>query len=531
MTKSEFTATLIRRLRNTPETGRDPIQFVLEIMCGGVTSNAIFGSKDLASPAQTQRVLIDQIGRAPPDRRIALNMIEAATGQDAPTTVCTSISGWREDDQRWLMFVTPHRTWGDNDRTIEFVASSAGVAHDQSIGACAGDVASWNAEVGDILRQSSAGIVLAGGVLSAPLLPLRMQKETFVLNMAGTSTTGKTSLLSGALSIQGPPRYASPETTLQGLRELGVEHNHLVLAVGDLNQLSPPARKAMMHRTSYEMTSGDARIVSKSVQEKLFPTTYRTIVFTSAERQSSEIGLLDRSKEVGAAARCFDLTPLLPAPMGYFDRLNADDGRGPKELVEAITNAVSRSHGEVLKAWTRWLATQNRSDLQAKLAREASRLIESEELDDALSMRIADAFAFMGAALILARKAGVLTWSKAEIRDAIRTSLRAVLERVKERPKLDPLLALRMALRKDGAVVEIAAVGKTDKEDWLGVNDPKRGLLVDQKRLKTFMGVSFYREIRTALSAENLLREQRAKQVEIGGKRTYVLILDPAARG
>lgn len=528
MSKSDFTATLIRRLKNAPETGRDPIQFVMEITCEGVVSTATFGSKDLASPAQTQRVLIEQIGRAPPDRRIALNMIEVATGQNAPTTLCTSVSGWREEDQSWIMFVTPHKTWGDNDRAIEFVASSAGVAHDQNIGACAGDLASWNAEVGDILRQSSAGIVLAGGVLSAPLLLLRKQKETFVLNMAGTSTTGKTSLLSGALSIQGPPRYASPETTLQGLRELGVEHNHLVLAVGDLNQLSPQARKAMMHRASYEMTSGDARVVSKSVQDKLFPTTYRTIVFTSAERQSSEIGMLDRSKEVGAAARCFDLTPLLPAPKGYFDRLNAEDGRDPKELVEAMTSAVSRNHGEVLKAWTRWLAMQDRSDLQAKLAREASRLIESEELEDALSMRIADAFSFMGAALILARKAGVLNWGKAEVRDAIRTSLRAVLERVKDRPKLDPLLALRMALRKDGAVVKIDAAGDMNNEDCLGVIDPKRGLLVDQKRLKTFMGVSFYREICAALSAENFLREQKGKQVEIGGRRTYVLILDPA---
>ena len=83
-----------------------------------------------------------------------------------------------------------------------------------------------------------------------------------------------------------------------------------------------------------------------------------------------------------------------------------------------------------------------------------------------------------------------------------------------------------MALRKDGAVFEVENVGST--EDWLGVIDPNRGLLVDQKRLKSVMGVNFYRDICQPLSVENLLREQTAKQVEISGRRTYVLILDPA---
>jgi len=316
MSKYDFMAVLNRRFLNQLETGRPPIEFEMGIDCEGTHFSAVFSSKDLASPAQTYRVLIEQIGRTPPDRRIALQQIETATGQHAPTTIRTSISGWREENERWAMFVTPCRTWGDNDRKVEFVGSATGVDTKDLIGSCAGDVKSWNDQIGDILRQSSAGVVLVGGVLCASLLTLRKQKETFVMNMAGVSTTGKSSLLAGALSIQGPPRFASPETTLQGLRELGAEHNHLVLAIGDLNQLSPAARKAMMHRVSYEVTSGDSRVVSRAVQEKLHPVSYRTIVFTSAERQSSEIGMLDRKKEVGAAARCFDLTPLLPAPLG-----------------------------------------------------------------------------------------------------------------------------------------------------------------------------------------------------------------------
>jgi len=189
--------------------------------------------------------------------------------------------------------------------------------------------------------------------------------------------------------------------------------------------------------------------------------------------------------------------------------------------------AIGDSHGEMLRNWTKWLKEQDRVELEATLMREATLTIESEKLDDGLSMRIADAFSFMAGALILARKAGLLKWSKEEIRSAVRTSLRAVLDRVKDRPQLDPLAALRAALQQEGALLKVTSAEEGTSMNWLAAIHPEHGLLVRSKRLRQVLGAEYAKSIHKALAEAGQLRRPEAEQIDVGGNRPRVLIVDP----
>lgn len=527
MSRNQFDAVLTRTVRNLPETGLDPLLFEYKITCEGVEHVAVFQSAEYASKSLLFKALIAQIGRTPPDKQIALARLEAATSQEAPVTIRTALTGWRTLDKGDRVFVTPGRTFGASSREVEFANSPTGIGSEGQIGSCVGTIEGWNDRIGSILRQSSAGITLVGAVLSAPLLHLRPQKETFVLNMAGMSTIGKTTLLKGALSIQGNPHFASPETTNQGLRELAGEHNHLVLAFGDLNQLTPAARKQVLHRVIYEVTSGDSRIVSKSVRAKLPSFSYRTIIFTSAERPSSELSLLDRRQEFGASVRCFDLTPPLPEPRYFLDRLSPDESRTPKEMMDAIPVAVQQEHGEVLRAWTKWIAQQDGAAISAKFDQESKSLAAQLGLTDGLSCRIADAFGFMCGALLLARKAGTLSWTKKEIREGIQQSLSAVLSRAQAAADIDPVDALRRACESEGAVIELGQVATAVRERWIAVHDPDRGLLLSPSKLQKVIGPTLAKQAIEALAAQGKVRDGAVQQRDLPGMRPRLIILDP----
>jgi hypothetical protein len=531
MSRNQFDAVLTRLIRNLPETGLDPLLFEYKILCDGVDYVAVFQSAEYASKSLLFKALIAQIGRTPPDKQIALARLEAATAHEAPVTIRTGLTGWRTLGCGNRVFVTPARTFGALNREVEFADSATGIGSESQIGSCAGTIEGWNDRIGSVMRQSSAGITLVGAVLSAPLLHLRPQKETFVLNMAGMSTIGKTTLLKGALSIQGDPHFASPETTNQGLRELAGEHNHLVLAFGDLNQLSPTARKHVLHRVIYEVTSGDSRIVSKSVKAKLPSFSYRTIIFTSAERPSSELSLLDRRQEFGAAVRCFDLTPPMPEPLYYLDRLSADESRTPKEIMDSIPFAVQQEHGEMLRAWTRWISKQDEAAISAKFIRESALLSRDLDLTDGLSCRIADAFGFMCTSLLLARRAGVLNWTKDEIREGIQQSLSAVLARSHVSAEIDPVTALRRACEREGAVIEMDQVAAAAPESWIAVQDPERGLLLSPSKLQKVIGAVLVKQAIEVLTAQGKVRDTALQQRDLAGRRPRLIILDPGVLG
>lgn len=531
MSRNQFDAVLTRTIRNLPETGLDPLLFEYKIICDGVDYVAVFQSAEYASKSLLFKALIAQIGRTPPDKQIALARIEAATAHEAPVTIRTGLTGWRTLGDGGRVFVTPARTFGALNKEVEFADSARGIGSESQIGSCVGTVEGWNDRIGSVMRQSSAGITLVGAVLSAPLLHLRPQKETFVLNMAGPSTIGKTTLLKGALSIQGAPHFASPETTNQGLRELAGEHNHLVLAFGDLNQLTPTARKQVLHRVIYEVTSGDSRIVSKSVKAKLPSFSYRTIIFTSAERPSSELSLLDRRQEFGASVRCFDLTPPLPEPLNYLDRLSADESRSPKEIIDSLPVTVQQEYGEVLRAWTWWIANQDEVSISAKFTKESKFLATYLDLSDGLSCRIADAFGFMCGALLLARKAGVLNWTKKEIRRGIQQSLSAVLSRTQVAADIDPVDAFRRACQREGAVIDLDQVATATRESWIAVEDSDRGLLLSPSKLQKVIGADLVRQAIEALTAQGLVRDATLQQRDLPGMRPRLIVLDPGALG
>lgn len=522
MSHSIFSATLLRRIINLPDTGLDSPEFEILVSDGDAQTTCVISAQDLVTPQKLLSSLIRQTGRAPSDKRSAVAQIERATRATAPETIRTAVSGWRDlPDGSSRCFVTPARTFGARSREFEFSVAPGRPADSQIVGAKRGKLEAWKKEVGSLLELSSAGITLAGACLAAPLLPFHESKETFILLMSAESSKGKTSLLCGALSIQGRPVFPSPETTDQGLRELGAERNHLVLPVGDLNQIAPTPRKQFLHRLMYEVTSGDERYVSRLVRGKLPPVSYRTIVFCASEVPSTTLALADRSLEAGALARCFDLCA---DEDGYCDRMRRSDERTPAQLMERLQWASERNYGVVLPTWTRWLARHSHSELESAVRRERERFVAMTGAVGGLELRIARSFGFIAAALIMAKEADVISWRSRNILDAVMRSYTGAIAAGKVSAPQRGKDALLTALRAPGAIVNLndeGVVGK-NQEGWFGLRTEDDGgdkLYLRKSALRGAIGSAMLTDALKTLGAEGHIPQGPAHQLRVGAER------------
>lgn len=407
---------------------------------------------ELQRPATVIAKAINQTALYPLDEAALRAQVQAGTDTNPPMVTMTTVTGWK-DRGAARAFVTPGRSFGPGRSRYRYASSEDHASGGGQLGCVRGELKGWYREVGIYLEMSTAGRVLLGAAMAAPLLRLANISESWIMLLCGGSTTGKSTLLAGVASFQGAETTINPRTSERRFTELAARHNDLLMPVGDLSQLSKGDRRQVLHRLTMDSTSGAGRSVSRAVRGTLPDLTFTTIAAASAEHSSVEIAREAGVPQLpGEQVRCFDLPP---GKKGYFDR-RGRSGLAADVIARRINEGVVEHYGAGLRAWLNWLADQDEARLvkrlNARIDRFVGRVSASASLN-ALEARAARKFGLIYAGLAMGRKAGIVGISDG---NALKACRRAFLSAMSAATVSDPdaaLKALKSALQAKYALV------------------------------------------------------------------------------
>ncbi len=335
--------------------------------------------------------------------------------------------GWCDHDEEktFLLFKRSRPMLNDCIAILDDEFSEYG------LGQMGGTLDGWKRNVADLAGRSyiSATALLAS--LAAPLLPFSDVSENPILNLAGTSSTGKTTANSAALSVWGNPTErptwnSSPTRML----ELGALHNNLPLALDDLElaDLKPSTRLDKLQEMTHLLSAGHSKDYAKAVKAQFRKTRFQSIILSSSPTSIE----LDQSKKQGRENSDRVRVLELSVPDGEKGGIWA---KGPKivhentaELSSRLSSAAKKEFGNAGAAWISFLESHQKT-LEWRLTKFVGEFVSLFEVElNSLDSRIAKKVGLFYAAGILAIEAQVLPWDRNFIRNCCKWALRDILQ-------------------------------------------------------------------------------------------------------
>lgn len=435
---------------------------------------------ELQRPAAVIAKAINQTALYPLDETALGAQVRASTESNPPMVTMTTVSGWK-DRGAARAFVTPGRSFGPGRGSYRYASSEDHASGGGQLGSVRGNLKGWRKHVGRYLEMSTAGRVLLGAVMAAPLLRLANIPESWIMLLCGGSTSGKSTLLAGVASFQGAETTINPRTSERRFTELAARHNDLLMPVGDLSQLPKGDRRQVLHRLTMDSTSGAGRSVSRAVRGSLPDLTFTTIAAASAEHSSVEIAREAGVPRLpGEQVRCFDLPP---GKEGYFDRTGRS-GLAADVIAGRINEGVVEHYGAGLRAWINWLAEQDEARLVKRLNVRVDRFVRKASSSGplcALEARAARKFGLIYAALAMGREAGIVGISTGNALKACRKAFRSAMSAAAASDPEAALKALKSALTAKHAMIKTYQGEKTVQRqirkhpDWLAIETTRKG--------------------------------------------------------
>lgn len=437
----------------------------------------------LLKPDRVIEQVIAEHGLFPADPVSLKADVEGCVTQEVATVTRTAITGWKGAGAH-SAFITPAGAFGPGAAEHEFATVQDHVSINGEVGAQKGSLKEWRRSVGRYVEMSSAGRVLLGSALAAPLLRSAGLGESWMFLLAAKSTTGKTTLLNGVSSFQGSGNPVSPRTSDRRFNELAAKHNGLLFVIGDLSQLNQSDRRRVLHWMVMDATSGQPRSVSRAVKATLPDLPFETIAASSAEQTAAEIANGAGVQQlVGERVRGFDL---MPGVNGYFDVRPKAKKLRPETIVGRINEGAQRQYGTALRAWIEWLAGHEEASLEAQVGELMDAFVAKLDQHGDLSgleRRAARKFGLIYAGLVLGREAKITRLSSNQAFKSVRICFnRAMASTAAASPSPEAALkAFRQALSSPGSVVRAfqgqAAVKAAIRRnpDWLAVETKRDG--------------------------------------------------------
>lgn len=337
--------------------------------------------------------------------------------------VLVGAPGWYED-----AIVTPLRRYGGTRRIL--IDPDTG-AHLASYTKGPGSLKGWQQTVGKLAKSSTRLRLSIAAAFAAPLLrPLRM--DSFAINLFGTTSIGKTSLLCGAASIPGLnnektglPKWADSET---GIEQLAIGHRDGLLPLdesGDRSGTMPVHEKAQ--RLAFLFSRNRAKTLDKNYQKTINLTDrdFRVVVLSTSEYALNTIAETAGQRRIGGEeVRFIDVPASEPGSVGVFDRIKIPSDRDPGEfgrmLADKLRQDAEINQGFAMDAFLKKFMR----DPEAALARIKHHMGEftrkvSLTLATGPDQRICANFSLMYASAALAIEYGILPWKAKETRTAI----------------------------------------------------------------------------------------------------------------
>lgn len=533
--------TLSRRL--TPDRDIRDLSVLFEVKAistTGCEKLVYIKPSELLTPKQAMSRIADGTGWPLGDQEYAKGLIAKLSNQAAVREVKrTGLSGWRSSDRAMGCFVMPRRTFGRNRREYEF---HSGVEKGrEKLGASKGSLGEWQKHVAHPLGQSSAGMAMVGAAFASTLLPFSNLPESFMLLLIGTTTSGKSTLQSAAMSVQGAPSEPiSPDSTERAIHEEGGRHNNLMMPVGDLSELLPRQKKAVLHHLTYGVSSNGGRKTSQQVATALANYEFKVIVTCTSEKSAKVIAKEANMPQLGGErARCFDLVPAAGG-MGFFDMVRKGEERGGAAIADDLKESASLYYGTAIGAWIAALAKEEPAVIQARvesLTRSFVKLMEKSHALTPVKRRAAAKFGLLYAALVMAKERDVLRWKEGRIRRAVTACFEGAMRETTEMSSAAAIMALKDALLVKGALLAapnekaVRAQARTNRP-WLGVRAMKEQQKVVGLRpevIRQALGAELAELAFSSLESDGLLvrgkgSERWQKRVQANGKpRMYVL--------
>jgi len=334
------------------------------------------------------------------------------TRQPEALATCTERIGWHPTAEG-AAYVLPHETIGDGAERIVH-QTEAPVENTFKV---RGDVAAWRERIGALCVGNSRLVFAVASAFAGPLMrPGGVDSGGF--HLRGDSSSGKTTALRVAASVNGAPGYMQRwRTTDNALELIAAQHCDALLILDELGQVEGRVAGECAYMLANESSKGRASR-GAALRVRL---TWR-LLFLSA----GELGLADHMAEamkrarVGQEVRMVDLAADAGAGMGAFENLHGREGGAA--LATDLTRAAAAVYGAPGRAWLAWLAPQW-SGL-AKRLRERTDALRAAWVPEGASgqvERVAARFALVAVAGELATEAGLTGWSQGEADRALRT--------------------------------------------------------------------------------------------------------------
>lgn len=341
-----------------------------------------------------------RIGTSPRARNLLTQYIQ--TRQPEDFTTCTDRIGWHG-----LAYVLPRETMGDEAERIVFQSDQAM----ENTFTVKGTADLWRERVGALCAGNSRLVFAVACAFAGPLLrPAGVESGGF--HFRGGSSTGKTTALKVAASVNGGPNYLQRwRTTDNALEAIAAQHCDSLLVLDELAQVDPKTAGECAYMLANE--SSKARATRNGAPR---PRLSWRLLFLSA----GELGLADHMAEgmkrarTGQEVRMADIPADAGAGLGMLEITHGMDGGG-SAFSRHIVEQAGRCYGGPGRAWLQWL-TENARTLKADL-RQQMQAIEYAMIPEAGGgqvQRVGLRFALVGAAGEMATAAGLTGWEPGE---------------------------------------------------------------------------------------------------------------------
>ena len=353
-----------------------------------------------------------------------LGALEAANENSFETRVSVRTMGWAKLPGNVRVFVLGSEVLGTGGEAVE-VRPMEGAETAMAGWGRGGSVAEWSEALADPLQRFPVLGVFYLAALASPLLEV-LDRPSFFVDLAGDTSTGKSTALELAASVWGSPDgkrgvFKSWDATAVGLERTAETLGCLPVLLDDTKLADKNVAQNL-----YRLASGQGKIRGKPDGLRK-QGSWRTLVISTGEAPVTE-----RSEDGGTRARVISLTdPPFPG-------LSAAAGR---EVVQGISSAAHAHYGHAGRAMALHLAGADWTALRARYSAIQAGFV-GEWADSGVSVRLGSHAAVLLLAAEIAGDIGLPVPDVVEVETLLRkTAERGAVESDRARVALASVLS------------------------------------------------------------------------------------------
>lgn len=360
------------------------------------------------------------LGALEPDKHKWPTFAEIASGSDpGGVPIVTPTIGWKGEHPN-RGFLLPGYWAGDPSAEPLLMP---GAREDCIASGVAGDLSTWKRKVARPAKWSPYVAIALLTSLAGSLLVYCRIRESFIVNLAGQSSTGKSTGTYVAASVWGDAQNLWVwNSTPRSLAEAAAAHKDLCLIPDDTEPAGDGKTSGLesLQKDIHTLASGKPKRHSKSVSstDQLPRLTSRCTVLASSP-QSVEAYFREKGwkRTDGDRVRLLEMGVPDASEGGVWKYRPEDEKRTTSELSDALYVAATKNHGVAGRAWVDYLVSVH-ATLEEDVAKYSRDFIQRYAKDaSGPKLRIVEKVAFLFAVARIARKAEILPWSTERARE------------------------------------------------------------------------------------------------------------------